>query len=60
MGGKWRGQSTYNQHYAKEHYDRIILNVPKGMKNQWQEAAKIRETSLTQYVKYCIEKDMYG
>lgn len=56
----WAGQNAYNQKYQKSHYDTLILHLPKGMKDDWKEAARIRDTSLAAYVKYCVQKDMYG
>lgn len=51
----------YDNDYAKNNYDRIILNVPKGEKNKIKEHAKIRGyEDMTKYIKSLIYQDMGG
>ena len=54
------GKSTTaskNKYNAKA-YDRIIVVVPKGMKEKYQEAAKQKGMSLNGYINKLIEEDM--
>lgn len=36
--------------WASEHQDRIYLNVPKGLKAQWQQRASEENLTLTEYI----------
>lgn len=38
--------AEYKNRFAAEHYDRINLLVPKGIKAKWQERAKQEGKSL--------------
>lgn len=52
--------SKYKNNFAKEKYDRIALNVPKGMKSKIDEYRKIKGfKSLNDYINEMIRRDMY-
>lgn len=48
-------QFAYNNAYAKEHYDRITIVVPKGDKDKFKIAAKDLNLSVTQYILQAVE-----
>lgn len=43
-------RNQYLMKYHDEHYDRIVLNVPKGVKARLQEEAKAAGKSLNAYI----------
>lgn len=49
-------QIEYNNKYNKENYDRTTLMTRKGIKQEWQKAAKEKGISLNQYLLNAIEK----
>lgn len=52
--------SKYKNDFAKEKYDRIALNVPKGMKSQIDEYRKLKGfKSLNDYINEIIRRDMF-
>lgn len=52
--------SKYKNDFAKEKYDRIALNVPKGMKSQIDEYRKQKGfKSLNDYINEIIRRDMF-
>ena len=52
--------SKYKNDFAKEKYDRIALNVPKGMKSKIDEYRKQKGfKSLNDYINEVIRRDMY-
>lgn len=52
--------SQYKNNFAKEKYDRIALNVPKGMKSEIEEYRKKKGfKSLNDYINEIIRRDMY-
>ena len=44
--------------YEKEHYDRVIIKVPKGEKEQWREFAKKKNQSINSYVIQSVRDQM--
>lgn len=48
-------QIAYNNAYAKEHYDKITIVVPKGTKGKFKDAAKESKLSVTQYILQAVE-----
>lgn len=49
----------YKNDFAKEKYDRIIVNVKKGQRNQIDEYRKAKGyASLNSYINELIRKDM--
>lgn len=43
-------QAAYTAAYHKEHYDRIEMKIPKGLKAEWQAKAKAEGLSLTEWI----------
>lgn len=53
-------ESKYKNDFAKKNYDRIALNVPKGMKQKIEEYRKQKGyKSLNDYINEVIREDMY-
>ena len=50
-------ESKYKNAFAKENYDRIALNVPKGYKDRIK--AKLNGQSMNDYIFKLILKDMF-
>lgn len=50
---------NYKDEWAKNNYDRIIVNAPKGVKAQLQLLATLNETSVNKLILQALEK-MYG
>ena len=50
----------YSKNYKKENYDRLNLQMPKGLKEKAREFAKEKRglSSLNAYIVYLIQKDM--
>ena len=46
----------YTNAYNKERYDRIVLSVPKGMKEKIKASAEKAGMSITAYILSAIEK----
>lgn len=42
-------QIKYQNEYNKENYDRVFINLPKGMKNKVKTKAAIKGKSLSAY-----------
>ena len=52
--------SEYKNNFAKEKYDRIALNVPKGTKAEIEEPRKQKRfKSLNDYINEIIRRDMF-
>lgn len=51
-------KSQYDNQYAKDHYDRLNIQVPKGKKAEIQAHAKSKGMTLNAYVNDLIERDM--
>ncbi len=47
--------SKYKNNFAKENYDRIALNVPKGEKERLKQIAKQRGLSMTELIVKALE-----
>ena len=47
-----------NNLYKKEHYDRINLLLPKGMKNKIEEASKSMDASISEYIALLVSEDI--
>ncbi len=42
--------------YVKSNYDRVVLNLHKGTKNEWiAEASKRGYKDLAPFIRYCVE-----
>lgn len=45
--------------YVKANYDRVVLNLHKGIKDTWQaEAEKRGYGSLSAFIRYCVDKEI--
>jgi hypothetical protein len=53
-----RTSSAVKNRYNSKTYDRIILAVPKGEKEQYQKHAQQKGVSLTALVRTLLKKDM--
>lgn len=51
-----KGKIAANK-YKKEHRDRIIVEVPKGKKEEYRAKAESKGLSLTAYIVSLIEND---
>ena len=56
MNEKEFNPTAYKNEYAKEHYERINISLPKGCKQIVQELAKKAGLSTSQYIWSLIEK----
>lgn len=50
--------SAVKNRYNAKAYDRIILAVPKGEKEQYQKHAQQKSMSLTALIRELLKKDM--
>jgi hypothetical protein len=53
-----RTSSAVKNRFNSKTYDRIILAVPKGEKEQYQKHAQQKGVSLTALVRTLLKKDM--
>lgn len=53
-----RTSAAVKNRYNAKAYDRIILAVPKGSKEVYQQLAKSRGVSLTQLIKAMLDKEI--
>lgn len=49
-------QYKYIDGYNREHYDRISVRVPKGVKAEWQEAAKGKGLSMSEMIARAVDE----
>ena len=52
--------TRYKMRYKSEHYDRIELAVPKGMKQIIRDLARDRHMSVNAYIQDLVRKDQEG
>lgn len=50
-------RTASKNHYAKEHYDRIDLVLPKGQKSILKDFCSQMDISLNEYIKLLIQED---
>lgn len=50
--------TKYKNDFAKEHYDRINLTIPKGIKDKIKAAAKTANMSTNEYILTAIIEKM--
>lgn len=48
----------YRNQYTRQHYDRLSLALPKGMKDRIRKAAKQSNTSVNDYIIRLIDRDI--
>ena len=48
--------SKYKNDFDKEHYDRIYILAPKGMKAEIKEAADLQDKSINAYVVEAVKE----
>ena len=53
-------RTQYKNQHSKEHYDRINLSVPKGMKEVIKDLASEKNLSLNAYILELVRKDQEG
>ena len=53
-------KNKYKQQFYNEHYERIHLAVPKGMKNTIKVLANQKGMSINSYIQDLIRKDQEG
>ena len=51
-------RNEYTNLYKKEHYDRINILIPKGMKNKIKEAAESMDASISEYIMLLVSEDL--
>lgn len=45
--------------YRKENYDRVVLDLRKGIKDIWQAESDARGfDSLSAFIRFCVEKEI--
>ena len=49
-------QKKYIQEYNKEHYARVIIDIPKEMKQRWKSAAELEHKPLTAFVREAVNE----
>lgn len=55
---RFKARNKYNTDYQKNNYDRTVILLDKGKRKEVDEIAKSKGfKSITEYVKYLIEKD---
>ena len=50
-------KTEYDNRYQREHYDRINLIVPKGLKEEIKKAAESKGMNMSRYIISLIEND---
>lgn len=50
--------SEYTNNFIREHYDRILLQIPQGMKDKIQRRADELGMSMCSYIKKLVEDDI--
>ena len=50
--------ASYKNGYAREHYDRVNLIVPKGFREEVKEHARERGETMNAYILRLIREDM--
>ena len=51
-------RTEYKNSYQKEHYDRINMIFPKGMKDKIKEAAESMDASISEYIALLVSEDI--
>lgn len=56
MGAQYTSaQRAASEKYMEQHTDRMTLRLPKGIKDEWTQAAQAAGMSLTQYIIASVE-----
>lgn len=56
MGAQYTSaQRAATEKYMEQHTDRMTLRLPKGVKDEWTQAAQAAGMSLTQYIITAVE-----
>lgn len=56
MGAQYTyAQRAASEKYMEHHTDRMTLRLPKGVKDEWTQAAQAAGMSLTQYIIAAVE-----
>lgn len=51
-------RTEYSNTYKKEHYDRINVLLPKGMKDKIKEASESMDASISEYLMLLVSEDL--
>lgn len=57
---KKRKKAAYDIEYMKKNYDRIAIQVRKGTRERWRNAAQIENKSLNRFVIDIVERYIDG
>lgn len=44
--------------YRKKNFDRVVIDLHKGIKDTWQSEAEARGFSLSAFIRYCVQKEI--
>lgn len=44
--------------YRKKNFDRVVLDLHKGIKDTWQSEAEARGYTLSAFIRFCVEKEI--
>lgn len=56
MAMSQREKTDYKRKFNEEKYDRVGLYLKQGEKNQWKAAADAQGTSLSEFIKRCVNE----
>ena len=60
MGNKYTpAQRAATEKYMEHNTDRMTLRLPKGVKDEWTQAAQAAGVSLTQYIINAVETKIH-
>lgn len=55
---RMKAYMEYNNNYKDEHYDRVTILVPKGMKEEIRKKAKEENLSVSSYILSAVKEKM--
>ena len=55
-----KAQQKAVQKYVKNNYDRVVLTLPKGKRDEIKQCAKLNNTSMNAYIIDAIEEKIHG
>lgn len=47
-------QNKYNQDFNKKNYDRLVMDIPKGKKQELKEFAKTQDLSVSELIRRAL------
>lgn len=51
-----KNNATYVLKYEQEHYDKILVRIPKGSRSLWKRFAEFEGISLNQFIVKCVNE----